>query len=197
MATRRLAARCFVSRILPPWLRPRGRCWARCSHVFSLDWCLRPGLGLCRPGPRHLPDAARPQLPRPHGGRLFCLGRWHRCRADQPGRPGAGGLGAGDLVWLPGGHRDRPDPSPAFIRSPCGSWGAPTSPCPKPPPPTNTSKGFEAALAEAGYIPSKTVNFIQKDAAGETPNTTLVMKQFVGDQVDMVLAPAGRHEGGA
>jgi hypothetical protein len=29
------------------------------------------------------------------------------------------------------------------------------------------------------------------------PNTTLVMKQFVGDQVNMVLAPAGRHEGGA
>ena len=65
------------------------------------------------------------------------------------------------------------------------------------PPPTNTRKGFEAALAEAGYIPGKNVNFIQKDAAGEMPNTTLVMKQFVGDQVDMVLAPAGRHEGGA
>jgi ABC-type uncharacterized transport system substrate-binding protein len=41
------------------------------------------------------------------------------------------------------------------------------------PPPTNTRKGFEAALAEAGYIPGKTVNFIQKDAAGELPNTTL------------------------
>ena len=56
------------------------------------------------------------------------------------------------------------------------------------PPPNNTRKGFEAALAEAGYIPGKTVNFIQKDAAGELPNTTLVMKQFVGDKVDMVLA---------
>ena len=56
------------------------------------------------------------------------------------------------------------------------------------PPPTNTRKGFEAALAEAGYIPGKNVNFIQKDAAGELPNTTLVMKQFVGDQVDMILA---------
>ena len=56
------------------------------------------------------------------------------------------------------------------------------------PPPTLTRQGFEAALAEAGYLPGKTVNFIQKDAAGELPNTTLVMKQFVGDQVDMILA---------
>ncbi|MCP9809180.1 ABC transporter substrate-binding protein [Cyanobium sp. HWJ4-Hawea] len=56
------------------------------------------------------------------------------------------------------------------------------------PPPTLTRKGFEAALAEAGYLPGKTVNFIQKDAAGELPNTTLVMKQFVGEPVDMILA---------
>jgi putative tryptophan/tyrosine transport system substrate-binding protein len=56
------------------------------------------------------------------------------------------------------------------------------------PPPNNTRKGFEAALAEAGYLPGETANFIQKDAAGEMPNTTLVMKQFVGDQVDMILA---------
>ena len=56
------------------------------------------------------------------------------------------------------------------------------------PPPNNTRKGFEAALAEAGYTPGKTANFIQKDTAGELPNTTLVMKQFVGDKVDMILA---------
>ncbi|MEA5416719.1 ABC transporter substrate-binding protein [Synechococcus sp. BA-132 BA5] len=56
------------------------------------------------------------------------------------------------------------------------------------PPPNNTRKGFEAALAAAGYIPGQSVNFIQKDAAGELANTTLVMKQFVGDGVDMILA---------
>ena len=56
------------------------------------------------------------------------------------------------------------------------------------PPPNNTRKGFEAALAEAGYTPGKTANFIQKDAAGEMHNTTLVIKQFVGDKVDMILA---------
>ena len=56
------------------------------------------------------------------------------------------------------------------------------------PPPTLTRQGFEAALAEAGYLPGKTVNFIQKDAAGELANTTLVIKQFVGEPVDMILA---------
>ena len=56
------------------------------------------------------------------------------------------------------------------------------------PPPNAVRKGFEAALAKAGYNPGQSVNFIQKDAAGELPNTTLVMKQFVADQVDMVFA---------
>ena len=56
------------------------------------------------------------------------------------------------------------------------------------PPPNLTREGFEAALADAGYRDGSTVTFIQKDAAGELPNTTLVMKQFLGDQVDMVLA---------
>jgi putative ABC transport system substrate-binding protein len=56
------------------------------------------------------------------------------------------------------------------------------------PPPNAVRQGFEAALAKAGYIPGKSVNFIQKDAAGELPNTTLVMKKFVADQVDMVFA---------
>ena len=56
------------------------------------------------------------------------------------------------------------------------------------PPPNETRKGFEAALAEAGYVPGKSVNYIQKDAAGELPNTNLVMKQFVGEKADMILA---------
>jgi len=56
------------------------------------------------------------------------------------------------------------------------------------PPPNAVRKGFEAALAKAGYTAGTSVNFIQKDAAGELPNTTLVMKKFVADQVDMVFA---------
>jgi putative ABC transport system substrate-binding protein len=56
------------------------------------------------------------------------------------------------------------------------------------PPPNAVRKGFEAALAKAGYTPGTSVNFIQKDAAGELPNTTLVMKKFVADQVDIVFA---------
>ncbi len=56
------------------------------------------------------------------------------------------------------------------------------------PPPNAVRQGFEAALAEAGYLPGENVNFLQKDAAGELPNTTLVMKKFVSDQVDMVFA---------
>ena len=56
------------------------------------------------------------------------------------------------------------------------------------PPPNAVRQGFEAALAKAGYTSGKNVNFTQKDAAGELPNTTLVMKQFVSDQVDMVFA---------
>jgi putative ABC transport system substrate-binding protein len=56
------------------------------------------------------------------------------------------------------------------------------------PPPNAVRQGFEAALAKAGFTPGESVNFIQKDAAGELPNTTLVMKKFVADQVDMVFA---------
>ena len=56
------------------------------------------------------------------------------------------------------------------------------------PPPNAVRKGFEAALAKAGFTPGQSVNFIQKDAAGELPNTTLVMKKFVADQVEMVFA---------
>jgi putative ABC transport system substrate-binding protein len=56
------------------------------------------------------------------------------------------------------------------------------------PPPNLTRKGFEEALAAAGYRNGETVTFLQKDAAGELPNTTLVMKQFQGENVDMVLA---------
>jgi putative ABC transport system substrate-binding protein len=56
------------------------------------------------------------------------------------------------------------------------------------PPPNLTRQGFEDALAAAGYRNGETVTFLQKDAAGELPNTTLVMKQFQGENVDMVLA---------
>ena len=56
------------------------------------------------------------------------------------------------------------------------------------PPPNLTRKGFEEALAAAGYKNGETVTFIQKDAAGELPNTTLVMQQFLSEKVDMVLA---------
>jgi putative ABC transport system substrate-binding protein len=56
------------------------------------------------------------------------------------------------------------------------------------PPPNLTREGFEKALAEAGYRNGETVTYLQKDAAGELPNTTLVMKQFLGEKVDMVLA---------
>ena len=56
------------------------------------------------------------------------------------------------------------------------------------PPPNLTRKGFEEALAAAGYKDGETVTFIQKDAAGELPNTTLVMQQFLSEKVDMVLA---------
>ncbi|MFM7652061.1 MAG: ABC transporter substrate-binding protein [Vulcanococcus sp.] len=56
------------------------------------------------------------------------------------------------------------------------------------PPPNLTRLGFEEALAAAGYKDGETVTYIQKDAAGELPNTTLVMQQFLSDRVDMVLA---------
>ena len=56
------------------------------------------------------------------------------------------------------------------------------------PPPNETRKGFEAALAEGGYVAGKSVNYIQKDAAGELANTNLVMKQFVAQKADMILA---------
>jgi putative ABC transport system substrate-binding protein len=55
-------------------------------------------------------------------------------------------------------------------------------------PPNAVRQGFVAALAKAGYEQGKTVNFLQKDAAGELPNTSLVVKQFVGDDVSMILA---------
>mgnify|MGYP006277675683 FL=1 len=56
------------------------------------------------------------------------------------------------------------------------------------PPPNLTRQGFEEALAAAGYKDGETVTFLQKDAAGELPNTTPVMKQFLSEKVDMVLA---------
>ena len=56
------------------------------------------------------------------------------------------------------------------------------------PPPNLTRQGFEEALAAAGYRDGETVTFLRKDAAGELPNTTLVMKQFLAENVDMVLA---------
>ncbi|NDG73814.1 MAG: ABC transporter substrate-binding protein [Synechococcaceae bacterium WB8_1B_136] len=56
------------------------------------------------------------------------------------------------------------------------------------PPPNLTREGFVQALVDAGYRNGETVTFLQKDAAGELPNTTLVMKQFLGEKVDMVLA---------
>lgn len=56
------------------------------------------------------------------------------------------------------------------------------------PPPNLTRQGFEEALAAAGYRPGETVTYLQKDAAGELPNTTLVMQQFLSEKVDMVVA---------
>ena len=38
------------------------------------------------------------------------------------------------------------------------------------------------------YVEGKTINFIQKDAAGELPNSTLIMKQFAGDKADLIFA---------
>lgn len=55
-------------------------------------------------------------------------------------------------------------------------------------PPNSVRKGFMAALAKAGYVEGKSLNVIQKDAAGELANTTLVAKQFVGAPVDLFLA---------
>lgn len=56
------------------------------------------------------------------------------------------------------------------------------------PPPNQTRDGVIAALADAGFKDGSTVTLIRKDAAGELPNTTLVMKQFLGEPVDMVVA---------
>jgi putative ABC transport system substrate-binding protein len=56
------------------------------------------------------------------------------------------------------------------------------------PPPNLTREGFEEALAAAGYRDGETVTLLLKDAAGELPNTTLVMQQFLSEKVDMVLA---------
>ncbi len=55
-------------------------------------------------------------------------------------------------------------------------------------PPNSVRKGFMAALAKAGYAEGESLNVIQKDAAGELANTTLVAKQFVGVPVDLFLA---------
>lgn len=84
----------------------------------------------------------------------------------------------------------------AVVLSACGKLGSSKAKGPTigmlqlvdSPPPNAVRQGFEAALAKAGYKPGSSVNYIQKDAAGELPNTTLVMKQFVSDQVDMVFA---------
>lgn len=56
------------------------------------------------------------------------------------------------------------------------------------PPPNEVRRGFIAALAKAGYVEGKTINFEQKDAAGELPNTSLIMKQFAGDKADLIFA---------
>jgi putative ABC transport system substrate-binding protein len=55
-------------------------------------------------------------------------------------------------------------------------------------PPNSVRKGFMEAFAKAGYVEGKSLNVIQKDAAGELANTTLVAKQFVGVPVDLFLA---------
>jgi len=55
-------------------------------------------------------------------------------------------------------------------------------------PPNEVRRGFVEALAKAGYQEGKSVNFIQKDAAGEIPNATLVMKQFAGENATLVFA---------
>lgn len=56
------------------------------------------------------------------------------------------------------------------------------------PPPNEVRRGFIAALAKAGYVEGKTINFVAKDAAGELPNSTLIMKQFAGEKPSMVFA---------
>ena len=55
-------------------------------------------------------------------------------------------------------------------------------------PPNLTRKGFEEALAAAGYRDGETVSFLQRDAAGLPANTVLVMQEFLAERVDMVLA---------
>ncbi|MEB3261156.1 MAG: ABC transporter substrate-binding protein [Cyanobacteriota bacterium] len=56
------------------------------------------------------------------------------------------------------------------------------------PPPNEVRRGFLAALAEAGYEEGRSLNTIQKDAAGELPNTNLVMKQFVSEKPELIFA---------
>ena len=56
------------------------------------------------------------------------------------------------------------------------------------PPPNEVRRGFLAALAEAGYEEGRSLSTIQKDAAGELPNTNLVMKQFVSESPDLIFA---------
>jgi putative tryptophan/tyrosine transport system substrate-binding protein len=56
------------------------------------------------------------------------------------------------------------------------------------PPPNEVRSGFIAALAKAGYQEGRNVNITHKDAAGELPNNTLIMKQFVAQKPDLVFA---------
>ena len=55
-------------------------------------------------------------------------------------------------------------------------------------PPNLTRRGFEEALAAAGYRDGETATFLRRDAAAQIPNTVLVMEQFLAEQVDLVLA---------
>ena len=55
-------------------------------------------------------------------------------------------------------------------------------------PPNLTRLGFEQALAAAGYREGETMSVLRRDAAGQPANTTVVMQQFLRDQVDLVLA---------
>ena len=55
-------------------------------------------------------------------------------------------------------------------------------------PPNLTRLGFEQALAAAGYREGQSVSYLRRDAAGQPANTAVVMRQFLRDQVDLVLA---------
>ena len=55
-------------------------------------------------------------------------------------------------------------------------------------PPNLTRQGFEEALAAAGYRDGESVTLLRRDAAGLGSNTVRVMRQFLEDAVDLVLA---------